>query len=114
MTQRNPKDMRVAFVGRRTGFNGGLIQWLDKHYTLVGIFFIEEDWPQTSARLREVRRRIRRLGVLPVLDELVFLVYYVLRFGKEERRLWDAELPTAFLSVPQTAAPMYSCDDIHS
>ena len=114
MTTRDPKHMRVAFVGRRTGFNGGFIRWLDEHYTLVGVYFIEEDWPETGARVREIRRRVKRLGVLRVIDELLFLTYYVLRFGKEERRLWDAEFPDAFLSVPDTTAPTHSCDDIHS
>ncbi|MBT5536292.1 hypothetical protein HOK31_24695 [Candidatus Poribacteria bacterium] len=114
MTTRDPKHMRVAFVGRRTGFNGGFIRWLDEHYTLVGVYFIEEDWPEAAARAREVRRRVKRLGVLRVVDELLFLSYYVLRFGKEERRLWDAGFPDAFLSVPETTAPTHSCDDIHS
>lgn len=113
MTLGDPKSMRVAFVGRRTGFNGGFIRWLDEHYTLAGVFFIEEDWRERSAQLREVRRRVKRLGFVRVVDELLFLIYYVRRFGKEERRLWDAEFPPRFLSVPDTAAPTYSCDDIH-
>ncbi len=114
MTRPDPKQMRVVFVGRRTGFNGGFIRWLDEHYTLVGVFFIEEDWRERSAQLREVRRRVKRLGLLRVADELLFYVYYVWRFGKEERRLWDAEFPAEFLSVPDMDVPVHSCDNIHS
>ena len=75
---------------------------------------IEEDWRERSAQLREVRRRVKRLGLFRVIDELLFLIYYVRRFGKEERRLWDAEFPEQFLSIPNSDAPTYSCDDIHS
>ena len=114
MTRPDPKQMRVVFVGRRTGFNGGFIRWLDEHYTLAGVLFIEEDWRERSAKVREVRRRVKRLGLYRALDELLFYTYYVARFGKEERRLWDAEFPDEFLSIPDTTAPVYSCDNIHA
>ena len=38
----DPKEMKVVFVGRRTGVNMGIIDWLDKNYTFCAAFFIEE------------------------------------------------------------------------
>ena len=113
MEKLDPKRMKVVFVGRRTGVNMGIIDWLDEHYTFCAAFFIEEDWSSRKARMKEVRRRIKRLGVLRTLDELLFFGFYTLWHGKKEDQLWATQFTEQFRTKSTIDEPCYSCDNIH-
>ena len=107
------KEMKVVFVGRRTGVNMGIIDWLDKNYTFCAAFFIEEGWSSRKARMKEVKKRIRRHGFLRTLDELLFFGFYTLWNGKKENRLWTTQLTEQFGTKSTVDKPCYSCDNIH-
>ena len=113
MENLDAKEMKVVFVGRRTGVNTGIIKWLDENYTLCAVFFVEEDWSSRKARIKEVRRRVKRLGVLRVFDELLFCGFYSLWYGRREGQLWSTKLPEQFRMTSTIDKPCYSCDDIH-
>ena len=108
------KAMKIVFVGRRTGFNMGIVNWLDENYTLCAALFIEEDWSSRRARINEVRKRVKRLGVLRVFDELLFYGFYSLWCGRREGELWSTILPRQFRMTSTIDRPCYSCDNIHN
>ena len=63
--------------------------------------------------MKEVKKRIRRLGLLRTLDELLFFGFYTLRYGKKENRLWTTQLTEQFGTNSTIDKPCYSCDNIH-
>jgi methionyl-tRNA formyltransferase len=106
--------MKVVFVGRQWEFNAGLIRWLNKHYDLRAALYIETDSSSFRYRIKQVKQRIARCGLLRALDETIFqLIYKVLRERKENSQLLKS-LPLDFIGGSACEHIAYLCDDIHS
>jgi hypothetical protein len=92
--------------------------WLGSWSDLVGIVVLDE--PGTAV-LRRLKRELRRVGPLRLLDVLAFRLYY--RLGQSRRdRAWEsraiAELsgryPDVSADVPRLASASPNSDDVHS
>lgn len=108
------KGMKIVFVGRRNNFNTGIIKWLEENFTLCAAFFIEEDRFSLPARATKIWKRVQKLGVIRVLDELLFHTFFRLRYGRTEKQLWSRQMPEQFTTPFYVNVPCYSCDDIHA
>ncbi len=113
LERRDPKQMRVVFVGRRNAFDWGIIRWLDKNYTLDAAFFIEEDRFHFKTRVKKLRKRAKRLGITRVADELLFRAFCRLRYGSRQNRLFSTLIPEQFVSESTVDIPCHYCDSIH-
>lgn len=64
-----------------------LARWMNSFSNLVGIVVIQEP---PSQLWRRVRREIKRVGLLRVLDALAFRLYYAIFLAPKDRR-WETE-----------------------
>lgn len=111
---RNPRQMKVVFVGRRWEFNAGLIRWLDKHYDLRAALYIETDCDSLRYRIKQLKQHIARRGLLRAFDETLFqLAYKVLRERRENSQLLKS-LPLDFTRGFICEHMAHVCDNIHS
>lgn len=114
MTKKFRHPMRVLFVGRDNAFNRGICAWLDVHFDLVGAFFNEPDRFTPRSRIRKVRARIRRYGLLRAVDELVFqFVSTLTRRLIRERARWPEKIDRMFLDPPELDCPTFAVSDVH-
>ena len=64
--------MRVVFIGQDNSFNRKLIIELFKDHELVCCLFVAIDRFTFKGRLKKIRNRINRTGLIIIIDELVF------------------------------------------
>lgn len=70
--------LKTVFIGSRNDFDEVLVHWLAQRTHLVGVVWTNAaSWRKTrKQRLQFVQRRLRRYGLLKVLDEILFYYYY--------------------------------------
>lgn len=71
--------LRAVFIGSANPFNEILVDWLSRRTYLVGVVWTKSTaWQRTwRGRFRFLRRRLRRYGMVKVLDEvLLFFLYH--------------------------------------
>ena len=108
------KNMSVVFVGRRNRFDWGIIKWLADNYTLQAVFFLEEDRIKLSGKFQILAQRARRFGVLRLLDELLFRVYYIWRCSRKEAILVEQNFPPQFREDANLNVLTVACGDLHA
>ena len=69
--------LRATFIGSNNNFDRILVHWLSRRTHLVGVVWTNLTAWQTNrrSRLRFVRRRMRRYGLVKVIDEALFYFY---------------------------------------
>ncbi len=113
MPERDPKQMRVVFVGRRNAFDLGLLHWLDEHYNFQAAFYVEEGRETWGARRQKIKSRIKRVGIFRVLNELAYRSYHKLVHGRKSTRLYHQYVPEEFRKPAPIDKPEYRCDNVH-
>ena len=78
--------MRIIFAGRDNPFNRGIINWLAKDHDVVAAFFLEPGRHSLKAKLKRLRRRVKRYSMFKVIDEIFFHVYYKLIMSWSEKK----------------------------
>lgn len=70
--------LKTVFIGSKNDFNKILIHWLSQRTDLVGVVWTNADaWKETwKSRFQFTRRRLQRYGLLKVIDETLFFLYY--------------------------------------
>ena len=70
--------LNTVFFGSKNDFNQVLVHWLSQKTNLTGVVWISSTaWQRTwSGRLAFARRRFRRYGLLKVINETLFFLYY--------------------------------------
>ena len=70
--------LKTVFFGSKNDFNQTLVHWLSQKTNLTGVVWIRATaWQKTwSGRLAFARRRFRRYGLLKVINETLFFLYY--------------------------------------
>lgn len=106
--------VKILFAGRDNPFNRGMINWLNDHFQVVAVYFLEPDRFSLSARWRKMRRRARRYGWLTALDELAFHAADRLYIRNGESRLWQTRVPAAFQRRQEISVPSFEVRDVHS
>src|SRR5687768_14790461 len=76
--------LKIVFVGRRWWFNAWLANWLNQHYDLCAIVFVEENCRSWTWQIEEIRKRVRRKGILRTVDELLFQIVYRFWYERKE------------------------------
>src|SRR5689334_20565812 len=105
--------MKVIFVGRKWSFNVGLANWLNQHYDLSAVFYIETKSNSITARLREYRNRVVRRGIVRACDEILFQLFYRIWLEQKENGRWHQHIPRQFRINEPPDVPTFECDDIH-
>lgn len=70
--------LNTVFFGSKNDFNQVLVHWLSQKTNLTGVVWTSSTaWQQTwSGRLAFARRRLRRYGLLKVINETLFFLCY--------------------------------------
>ncbi len=80
--------MRVVFVGRRNFANHCFANWLAERHDLVAYFRADTVRYSSGYRMKWLRKRAARRGILRTLDELGYQGYYrVFKFNRDQRFL---------------------------
>ncbi len=72
------KGMRIVFIGRQTFANHCFVNWLARRHDVVAFFRADITRYTIGYRLRWVRRRLQRAGVLRTVDQVLYTLYYTL------------------------------------
>lgn len=70
--------LKTVFFGSNNDFNQMLVHWLSEKTNVTGVVWTKATaWQQTwSGRLAFARRRLHRYGLLKVINETLFFLYY--------------------------------------
>gem|GEM_PF-1292112 len=104
---------RVLFLGRNNPFNLGVIDWLNENFELVGAFFVEPGRFGLKGRLKRIRRRARKYGILSVIDELAFQVHFSLLDKRRNLDLLKRDLPPQFIRHRECPFPHWNVANPH-
>ena len=110
----NNKNIKIIFVGRNNDFNRGIIEWINNNFNLLYVFFIDQNNYKIHRIFKKLKKRIKRLGVLRVIDELLFRLFYLIFIQPKDKYLWKKKLPQEFTCYPTIECATHSTDDIHS
>jgi hypothetical protein len=108
------KDIRIVFVGRNNDFNNGIIDWINTNFNLLDVFFIDQNNYKIHKIFKTLIKRTKKLGVLHVLDELLFRLFYLVFIRPKDKYLWKKKLPQKFTCYPNVECATHSTDDIHA
>ena len=70
--------LKTVFIGSKNEFNEVLVHWLAQRTEVAGVVWTSSTaWQRTwGGRLRFALRRFRRYGLLKVINETLFFLYY--------------------------------------
>ena len=111
---KNPKELKVVFIGRENEFNLGMIDWLVENYTLQASFFVELDRKTVLARLKRLAKRVKKYGVLKVFDETLFHFFYRMIYSKRDHLLINKYFPIRFREKRSPQGVFFRCSNIHA
>ena len=106
-------NMRVIFAGRDNNFNRRYVTELFRDHEIVACLFLEIDRFSYAARWRKITRRMKRYGVLRVIDELAFHVYDRVANGKHSKQMLASD-PDFFLKSTKLPCPAFQVSNIHN
>ena len=106
--------MRIVFIGRDNSFNRKYLNELFKEHEIVCCLFVEIDRFTFKGRSKKIKNRIKRKGLLRVIDELAFQFYssFILR-GRKEKKLKRSK-PDYFVNELKLECPTYQVSNVHS
>src|SRR5256885_6716195 len=111
------KVMRIVFIGRQTFANHCFVNWLARRHDVVAFFRADITRYTIGYRLRWVRRRLQRAGVLRTVDQVLYTLYYTLCQKRMDEHLLHQAFAGAFgpeaLGLP-AGLPVYEFADLNS
>ena len=105
--------VRVIFAGRNNSFNRKFVTELFRDHELISCLFLEVGRESWGARLNKIRRRMKRYGIVRVVDELAFHVVDRVFHRKRAQRFLQ-QAPEFFCDWPDLPCPSFDVDNIHS
>jgi methionyl-tRNA formyltransferase len=105
--------MKIIFAGRDNSFNRGIINWLSKDHEVVASFFLEPDRFTFKGRMNRIKKRIKRYGLMKVLDEMSFHFVDRLWLRKNEPAKMTA-IPQEFRKVSDIKGDEFVVDKMNS
>lgn len=109
----NNEEIKIVFVGRDNDFNRGIIKWLNNNFKLLYVYFIDKNSHKIHTIFKILIKRINRLGLFHVLDELLFRLFYFLFIRLKDKHLWIKKLPKQFTAGINVECANHSTDNIH-
>lgn len=100
-------------MGRNNPFNLGVIDWLNHDFEVVGAFFVEPERFGLKGRLKRIRQRSRKYGILSVLDELAFQAHFSLLNKRRNLNLMKRDLPPEFTRLRECSVPHWNVINPH-
>lgn len=104
--------MRIIFAGRDNSFNRKLFKEISSEHEVLFCLFLEPGRKNTFHLFKRIGKRIRRYGLLKVLNELAFHVIDRLLIRKPETTLKDTQ-PEYFKTDVALDFPCFTVDNIH-
>jgi methionyl-tRNA formyltransferase len=106
----------VVFVGRHNFANHFFAEWLSQRHDVVAFFRADTRRYTIPYRLRWVKRRLRRNGLLRTIDQVLYSLYFTLCQKRTDERLMRQAFTTAFGHEPVGApgVPVYQFADLNS
>lgn len=109
--------MRIVFVGRENFQNHCFANWLSGEHEVCAYFRADSERYTMRYRYKWLRRRIRKVGLLRALDELLYQFYHRLFLYRINqllmREAFGSIFGTEFFNLPDTL-PYYEFDDLNS
>jgi hypothetical protein len=104
--------MKIIFAGRDNNFNRKFLREVSDEHELLCCLFLEPNRFQFANRCAQVRKRIRRYGLIRAVNELAFVFCDRLYLRKPETKLIYTR-PEYFLQKTELPCPTYNVENIH-
>ncbi len=111
-TTHNQIPMRIIFAGRDNSFNRKLFTEISKDHEVLYCLFLEPGRKKISERYKRIRKRIRKYGLLQVINELGFHLIDRLFLRKHETTFQDTQ-PDYFNTQSELPFPSFTIENIH-
>jgi methionyl-tRNA formyltransferase len=108
--------MRIVFIGRPNFANHCFANWLASHHDVVAYFTADRQRYTSGHRVRWLRKRIERGGVLRAFDQSLYQVYFRLFDARKNEDLKRAAFANAFGADAfrlRADIPVYAYDDLN-
>jgi folate-dependent phosphoribosylglycinamide formyltransferase PurN len=104
--------MRIIFAGRDNSFNRKLFTEISKDHEILFCLFLEPGRKKATNVFRRIRKRIRKYGLLQVVNEVAFHLIDRFIIRKPEAKFKDTQ-PEYFITEVELPFPSYSVENIH-
>jgi len=104
--------MKILFAGRDNSFNRKIVDELSAEHEVVACFFLEPNRRKFSNRYKRILARIKRYGIIRVMDELLFHVFDRTYIRKPEQKLFLTK-PDYYITSMPLKCPTYEVENIH-
>jgi methionyl-tRNA formyltransferase len=88
--------MRIVFVGRSNFMNHCFANWLAERHEVAAFFRADIARYTLQHRLRWMRRRVKRAGLIRTLDQALYTLYYQLLQQRTDRHLKEQAFADRF------------------
>jgi hypothetical protein len=105
--------MKIVFIVRENSFNLGIIEWLSEYYTLSASFFTEVNRMRLSYRINRIKKRMKKYGLIRVVDELAFHAFYRAFYLRKDIILIKKYFPDNFVKLKRPQGTFFQCENIH-
>jgi hypothetical protein len=105
--------MKVIFVGRDNAFNRRIVEEFSAEHEVLCCLFVETERSSWKGKQEKISGRIKKYGLIKVLDELAFHAFDRFFLRTKEPIFWKTQPEYCNNSIP-LSCPVYKVDNINS
>ncbi|MCX6245173.1 MAG: formyltransferase family protein [Bacteroidetes bacterium] len=104
--------MRIVFAGRDNSFNRKFFTEISEDHEVLYCLFLEPGRKNAKDKCKRIGKRLRKYGLLKVIDELAFHLFDRLFLRKPEITFKNSQ-PEYFNTKVELPFPSYTVENIH-
>ncbi len=105
--------MKIIFIGRDNSFNRKYVNGLSEAHEIICCLFVEPGRNSIQERVAKIKSRIKRYGLLQVINELAFHVFDRCLLRRNEKKL-HLKNSDYFINGIEVKCPAFNVENIHS
>jgi hypothetical protein len=104
--------MRIIFTGRDNAFNRRIVNYFSTEHEVVCCLFLEPERASWKGKLNKIKGRIKKYGLVKVLDQLAFHLFDRFILRKNESIFWKNR-PEYCDNFIKLDCPIYQVNNIN-